>query len=89
MPSGGTGLFHSYRYDLWYAGLMARKMKLRGTLNTTTDEFERQMAIALEIMKKDWVALRALALGDQYPDLDVEKSLARKRAAARGKMPKD
>ncbi|MES2325858.1 MAG: hypothetical protein V4499_00815 [Pseudomonadota bacterium] len=64
-------------------------MKLRGTLNTTTDEFERQMAIALEIMKKDWVALRALALGDQYPDLDVEKSLARKRAAARGKMPKD
>jgi len=39
------------------------------------DDFERQMAVARKIMEKDWVALRALALGDQYPDLDVATRL--------------
>ena len=33
------------------------------------------MAVGREIMEKDWVALRALALGDQHPELDVTARL--------------
>ena len=35
------------------------------------DDFERQMDVARRVMDKDWIALRALALSDQHPQLDV------------------
>lgn len=37
----------------------------------------------LHITEKDWVALRALALGDQYPELGIDAliSLAQKQRA--------
>ena len=41
------------------------------------------MEILRDIMEKDWVALRALALGDQYPELGIDElvSLAQKQRA--------
>ena len=33
-------------------------------------DFERQMEIARGVMDKDWIVLRALALGDQQPQLN-------------------
>ena len=50
---------------------MARKTKLPATSN----EFERQMAIARKVMDEDWSVLRALALGDQHPDMDANELL--------------
>jgi hypothetical protein len=52
--------------------------------NDKTD-FDRQMKIARKVMEDDWLALRALALGDQYPDLDVDTRIrmAREQAASR------
>ena len=49
------------------------------------EDFERQMAVARKIMDDEWVVLGALALGDQYPDADVEQLLemARKRGRDR------
>jgi len=35
------------------------------------EDFERQMAVARQVMDKNWVVLRALALGDQYPEAEV------------------
>ena len=46
------------------------------------DDFGRQMAIARQVMKKDRVVLRALALGDEYPELDVAELLAIARTRA-------
>ena len=34
-------------------------------------DLERQMTIARRVMDKDWITLRALALGDRYPHLDA------------------
>ena len=34
------------------------------------------IAIMRQVMEKRWLALRALALGDQYPELDVEALIA-------------
>ncbi|MEP6982040.1 MAG: hypothetical protein ABI853_00155 [Sphingomicrobium sp.] len=47
-------------------------------------DFERQMAIARHVMKKDWVALRALALGDQHPGVDIEALLEMARKQRSG-----
>ena len=33
------------------------------------DDLQRDMEIMRQIMDKNWVALRALALGDEYPEL--------------------
>ncbi len=38
--------------------------------------FDRDMAIARRIMDKNWVTLRTLALGDEFPDVDVATLLA-------------
>jgi hypothetical protein len=48
-----------------------------------------QMRLAREVMDRDWIVLRALALGDQHPDIDVETliDLAREQAAAEGRKP--
>ena len=40
------------------------------------DDHESDMAIMCQVMQKNWVVLRALALGDQYPELDVEACIA-------------
>ena len=37
---------------------------------------QSDMAIMRQVMDKDWVVLRTLALGDQYPELDVEALIA-------------
>lgn len=61
---------------------------VRKTLRQKHDaEFERQMAVARRVMEEDWVVLRALALGDQHPELDVEAriQIGRKQAPERGK----
>jgi hypothetical protein len=50
-------------------------MANKSTSSAADGDFERQMAVAREIMEKDWVALRALALGDQHPELDVTARL--------------
>ena len=34
------------------------------------------IAIMRQVMENRWVALRALALGDQHPELDVEAHIA-------------
>ena len=54
------------------------------------EDFGRQMDIARAVMEKDWVALRTLALRDQYPETDLETLLkiAEEQAAARGKFQK-
>jgi hypothetical protein len=66
-----------------YDERMVRKTKSDFKLGAA--DFERQMAIEREVMERDWVALRALALADQYPELDVETriEMARKQAASR------
>jgi hypothetical protein len=48
-------------------------------------EFDRQMAIGREVMEREWVVLQALALGDQYPELDADAriQMARKQARTR------
>jgi hypothetical protein len=48
-------------------------------------DFDRQTEIARKVMQDDWLALGALALGDQYPDLDVATRIrmARKQPASR------
>jgi hypothetical protein len=66
------------------AGPMAKKPLAMASAAAT--DFERQMAAAREIMEKDWVALRALALGDQHPELDVE---ARIKVAEQQKRERD
>jgi hypothetical protein len=55
------------------------------------DDFERQMAIAREIMKRDRVALCALALGDQHPELSIGAliEMAKERVRDRDKSSKD
>ena len=52
---------------------MERKGKTDAAANA---DFDRDMAIARQIMDKHWVALRALALGDEFPDLNVAALLA-------------
>jgi hypothetical protein len=54
---------------------MARKTELTREAGTTADEFERQMAVARKVMDDRWIALRALASGDQYPGLDANELL--------------
>ena len=36
------------------------------------DNFQSDMAIMRQVMEKDWVVLRALALSDQHPELNAE-----------------
>jgi hypothetical protein len=43
--------------------------------NSNSDEQREQLEIARYVMEKDWVVLRALALGDQHPDADVDTFL--------------
>ena len=51
---------------------MERKGETDATANA---DFDRDMAISRQIMDKHWVTL-ALALGDEFPDLDVATLLA-------------
>lgn len=62
---------------------MIKKPRLKP--ETAATEFEHQMAVARRIMHNDRVALRALALGDQYPELDVDTRvrMAREQAGSR------
>jgi hypothetical protein len=41
------------------------------TNEPATVESAEDMAVIRHVMENDWVALRALALGDEYPNLDV------------------
>jgi hypothetical protein len=76
LPSAGESVFHS-NAGYGIISLMSEREE--------REDFERQMTIARKIMDERWVALRALALGDMYPDADVETLLemASKQAAAR------
>ena len=40
------------------------------------EKFEATMRIARQVMEKDWVALRALALHDQLPEFDMAAVIA-------------
>jgi hypothetical protein len=62
---------------------MARKRTAAGEISRAA--FEQQMELAGKIMDKDRVVLRALALGDQHPDADVNTLLeiAREQATNR------
>lgn len=62
------------------------RMSANGTgngRNSADDDFERQMTAARQIMEDDWIVLRALALGDQYPEAAVEALLEMARQQAR------
>ncbi|HEX5257732.1 MAG TPA: hypothetical protein VFW35_02995 [Sphingomicrobium sp.] len=88
MPSAPHGLFHSSG-SLWYGRSMAKKSLAAAA--TAAADFERQMAVARQIMEKDWVALRALALGDQYPELDVDTriKMAKQEKRERNERPSE
>jgi hypothetical protein len=60
---------------------MEERMSKQRDTGTNRDS-ARQMAIAREVMDDDWVVLRALALGDQHPDMDVGTLLKMARAQA-------
>jgi hypothetical protein len=62
---------------------MAPRKDSCDTGDTAPAEFERQMAAAREVMDKRWVALRALALSDQHPELDVHEVLRMAEEQAR------
>jgi len=61
------------------------KDRLREALDAS--DFAGETKILDQIMEDDWVVLRALALGDQFPDADVETLLrmAEEQSAARTK----
>ena len=69
------------------AECMSQKTRLSENAEAAPVNFDRQMDVMRQVMDREWVVLRALAIGDEYPDLDVEARLemARKEAAARGK----
>lgn len=39
----------------------------------TDDDFQNDMKIMRHVMDKNWVVLRALALGDENPELNAEE----------------
>jgi hypothetical protein len=45
-------------------------------MNADKTEFDSQMAVARRVMDERWIALRALALGDQHPELDADARVA-------------
>ena len=59
-------------------------------MNSESSPEERrveQMEVLRRVMDKDWVVLRALALADQHPDVDIEALLemARKQGGEQTK----
>jgi hypothetical protein len=65
---------------LW--GLMSPERNLP-TSDRGGDDFERQMELARKVMDEDQLVLRVLALGDQYPELDIESRLEMARQQKR------
>jgi hypothetical protein len=53
---------------------MKREHSERATPLPSDNSFD-EMRLLRKVMDKNWVALRALALGDEYPDLDVHDLL--------------
>ena len=53
-------------------------------IEASAADFERQMAIAREVMDRDWIVLSALALGDRHPELDAEALVEMAKKQGRG-----